>query len=135
MVGEALIRTTQEARAALAKIENRIDEIFETIGFTNEEAMQEAMDLIETRSNDIVPVKSGKLKGSSFTEVEKDDENNVIGTVGYNKNGEAPYAVFVHEKVDNKHENGEAKFLEKAAIESEQDIRDIFVNAISKVLK
>lgn len=75
----------------------------------NNKSRELAIDIYK-RSQELVPVDTGRLKKSG----------------GYRKieNGEyevayyAPYAIFVHELVNNKHPNGgQAKFLEDAYYE------------------
>ena|SRR3990167_768171 len=68
---------------------------------------EEALDL-KRRSQLIVPIDTGILKGSAFIE-ERGEGRTFEATVGYSAN----YAIPVHERTEVKHPVGEAKFLEK----------------------
>lgn len=128
---DSIVRNSREARVALERVARRLNEVLEGLKGTSVEAMQQSLNLIEEKSNDIVPVATGELRDSSFTDVDTTAEGDVIGTVGYT----AKHAAFVHELVDHKHPNGgEAKFLEKAAIESEDEVLQIFASEFGKRL-
>lgn len=79
----------------------------------SEQAMTEAVDIIADDAYERTPVETGDLRQSQQREVEK-HPGWVEGEISYNKNGNAPYAGFVHEIADAYHPVGEYKFLEKA---------------------
>jgi hypothetical protein len=60
---------------------------------------------LERRSKALVPVDTGNLRASGYTRRSAELEVEV----GY----QASYAVFVHENLEAKHTNGQAKFLEQ----------------------
>jgi hypothetical protein len=58
----------------------------------------------------LTPVKTGALQASGTTEPAKDDGSSIMKTIGFNTN----YAAAVHERLDQKHSIGQAKFLSTA---------------------
>lgn len=58
----------------------------------------------------LTPVKTGTLQGSGTTLPAEVSDESIDKTVGFNTN----YAAAVHEKLNNKHAVGQAKFLETA---------------------
>lgn len=77
-------------------------------------------------SQELVPVKSGRLKNSGFVEITE----TAIGTqatVGYR----APYAAEVHEDFEGKH----AKFLQKPAFEHAHQIPNKVADAVKRKLR
>ncbi len=79
---------------------------------------------VQRKSQEIVPVLTGNLKGGAFTRNigGKDFDTDVI--VGY----VADYAVYVHEDLNAKHQPGKrAKFLEAAVREHKPEIFNIIV--------
>lgn len=79
----------------------------------SKQAMEEAVEVIAEDAHDRTPIETGDLRKSQQTEVTKTPLY-VEGEISYNKNGNAPYAGFVHEIADAYHPVGEYKFLEKA---------------------
>jgi len=82
-------------------------------------AIRYALQPIYDRSQELVPVKTGKLKRSGFLEVQTESRSGrVRAAVGYGKHGRPLYAAFVHEMVHIPHAKGtQAKFLETAVNE------------------
>lgn len=76
---------------------------------------------IETDSHKLCPVDTGELRSRSFNSTGTDDDGSKVVVVGYeadagtwiHPNAKA-YAVFVHENLQARHRNGQAKFLETA---------------------
>jgi len=64
------------------------------------------------------PVKTGYLKGSQEVEEPVSVGDQITCILGFT----ADYAVFVHEILTNHHDQGEAKFLEKAMQEYAADL-------------
>lgn len=79
--------------------------------------MKASLDLIKGRSQALTPVDTTNLRAGQFTDVEE-TKNGIIGVVG----AQAAYAIFVHEILENKHEVGQAKFLETAVKQSTREI-------------
>lgn len=76
--------------------------------------MHEAGQFLKDRSRELVPVDTGNLYRSAYFRV-RERTHDVRLEVGYSKNGQAPYAIYVHEDPDAFHPIGEYKFLEKPA--------------------
>lgn len=87
---------------------------------------------VENNSSRRTPIKSGNLRDSGLGQIKvpgvKQDNSliskkrkgangilvaDAAGAVGFTSNT-ADYAIYVHERTELRHENGEAKFLEKA---------------------
>jgi hypothetical protein len=75
---------------------------------------------IQDLSMDRTPVDRGFLRGSHTTSVNRsrDMVQAIIGVGG----PAAPYAIPVHERMDVRHKNGRAKFLQSAMEDSADDI-------------
>jgi hypothetical protein len=58
----------------------------------------------------LTPVKTGALKASGTTEPAVESGDSISKAIGFNTD----YAAAVHERLESKHDQGEAKFLEKA---------------------
>lgn len=71
---------------------------------------------IQAVSQSRTPVDEGNLKGSAFTRRERN------GVVTGNT---AAYAIYVHEDLEARHTNGQAKFLESALRDNESRILKI----------
>ena len=68
------------------------------------EALGEAMEHIRGVAAELTPVETGRLVGSAAVHVEGDE-----ASITY----DGPYARFQHERLDLRHEHGQAKFLEQ----------------------
>lgn len=76
-------------------------------------------------SNTYCPVETGELRGSGYVEARKRGRSGPTAEIGYGKNGQAPYAVFVHENPVFYHEPPtQAKFLQRAMDEDSGNIMD-----------
>jgi hypothetical protein len=69
---------------------------------------------IEGKSKPLVPVLTGNLRGSGYTR----KTGPLSVEVGYS----AAYAIYVHENLEARHTNGEAKFLQRPLREHEDKI-------------
>lgn len=94
-----------------AQIEGIIDLVVSRV--VSEEAMEQAVNIIAEDAYERTPIDTGDLRKSQQTEVSR-FPGMVVGEISYNKNGQAPYAGFVHEMAELHHPVGEYKFLEKA---------------------
>lgn len=81
--------------------------------------------LVQRRAQQKTPVDTGILKASAYTNV---DKATLTGEVGFS----TKYAVHVHENLEAHHPVGEAKFLERAVMESTKDILSI-ISAEAKI--
>lgn len=76
---------------------------------------------LQKKSQQVVPVDTGKLKNSAFTRKEGSGFSTKV-TVGYT----ASYGIYVHENLEARHKPGKiAKFLEKPARQERDAIIDI----------
>jgi len=89
---------------------------------------QEALGVQKTSMN-LTPVLTGALRGSHETHRPEYGPDGLVVrvTVG---GPAAPYALYVHENLDARHENGQAKFLEYAVLAHQPD----FVANVAKRL-
>ena len=82
------------------------------------------------KSQEIVPVDTGKLYRSGFNRLARDTRNTLTYQVGYSKK----YAVYVHERLDLRHAPGKsAKFLEKPARRYRKTLIKIIEDEVKKV--
>jgi len=89
--------------------------------------MQEVVNDIWQRAADRAPVKSGTLRGSGSLWVEEEGDT-IIGEVRFN----TKYAAAQHEHVEYAHpQGGEAKYLEKAALEKAEQVREQIAASLS----
>ncbi|HEY0839000.1 MAG TPA: hypothetical protein VGD74_02320, partial [Vulgatibacter sp.] len=73
---------------------------------------------IRSTSMDKTPIDTGSLKSSHYvTEPEGLERAMPSVTIGCGGGPAQPYAIVQHERLDLRHPEGEAKFLEKAATE------------------
>lgn len=78
-----------------------------------------ALEIIGKASDDKVPVDKGELKNSRV---------NIIQGENFSIEYTAKHAIYVHEDLDAKHDNGEAKFLEKAWAEKKDEFFKTLLN-------
>ena len=70
------------------------------------------------RARELVPVDTGALFGTIKVEQPRDLRGRFkVGWAIVAGGSNAPYAIFVHEDLTARHDRGQAKFLEKAAIQ------------------
>lgn len=114
------VKTTQDR---LTAIKNKFDsdEVKKILAVITEK--------IATRSKQLVPVDTGELKDSIHATPPTGKRTIKAKVVA--GGGAAPYALIVHERLDLKHKVGQAKYLEQAFIEHEQDFQD----AIEKYMR
>lgn len=94
-------------------IEN-FQKVIERIENVTPEALVFGVQPIFDKSQELVPVDTGRLKASGFV-VTRDTARGVGVFVGYGRFGKPHYAGFVHERLDVRHAAGkQAKFLEAA---------------------
>ncbi len=84
------------------------------------------------KSQILVPVKSGDLKGSGYLEKSTFRGNPQV-EIGYGRGGVPHYAVFVHERTDLHHDGPtQAKFLQQPLEEDFQDIQTRIVQGLKR---
>jgi len=84
----------------------------------NRAGMSEAALIVKRESMIRTPVKTGNLKGSTYTAVVSNMRTGVSGEIGYT----AAYAVYVHENLDAHHNVGQARFLAMALVAKERAV-------------
>lgn len=105
---EGLAKVLKNLNDEIGKIEGRtIEGIWSAAFFARAEAQKR------------VPVETGNLKNSAFTRRAQDDDMAI--EIGFS----ASYAPFVHENLEVTHHVGEAKFLENALRENQDEILKI----------
>jgi hypothetical protein len=82
---------------------------------------------LKERSQPLAPSKTGELRESAFVETSGSGFD-AVTTVGYS----ADYAADVHEDLEARHENGEAKFLETPAREGAARTLGIVADGIKR---
>mgnify|MGYP000645025530 CR=1 FL=1 len=103
----------------LDRILKNLNQQISNIEGANEQGLLQAALLIKREAQEKTPVDTGNLKNSAYTDSE--GGNNPAAVIGY----QASYAPFVHEDLEARHDNGEAKFLEKAVNENQDRIPEI----------
>ena len=129
----AFIKTQAQAQAALTALEDNFAGFIADTEEQTKSALEKVVDLVLAASTDKVPVKTGRLRDSGFKQVGKEGDK-VVGVVGYNRDGSANHAVFVHENLEVSHSSGEAKFLQNAVEENKSEIIRIFVDELKEVV-
>lgn len=110
-------------RIVLANVKRRVNECFQRL-------IAETYVVTETvfdESQRLVPVKTGALKATGDWGVIVSGKE-AAGTIHYG-NEETDYAVAVHEKLNVKHPNGQAKYLEAAVTKFIPEIRSGYIAA------
>ncbi len=102
--------------AALAEVPERL----------RSEVLPEAGASLLTRAQALVPVNTGELRDSGYFEVA--DGRLRVGFT-------AEHAAEVHERLDVAHEEGQAKFLERAQLEQEGDVRATLVAVVREAIE
>lgn len=117
---------------------NTITKGYETLiaelGGQSAEVLYESLVPTFALSQKYVPVDTGKLKASGFLDVDKNATNPRV-VIGYGKEGNPEYAVFVHELMEVNHKAPtRAKFLLAALEEDENNIQTRIVQGFKKIL-
>lgn len=97
----------------------------ERIPGLTKEGMQDVANDIWQRAADKAPVKTGALRGSGAIGVVQNGDE-ITAEISFNEK----YAAIQHERVDFHHpKGGEAKYLERAALEKADQIRNKLAKA------
>ena len=100
------------------------------------EGMKDGAEIIIAKSQEYVPVDTGTLKASAFVDTEEPGDGILRVSLGYDKDGSAPHAVYVHERLDQKHEAPtRAKFLQTAVFETVKEVVEAIEKKAKKVTK
>lgn len=110
------IRSMRDQASDMDQVIKNVIKKFRTV---SADAMMFAAQPIMDRSQELVPVDTGRLINSAFLFKGPESKlGNIKVFMGYARFGQPHYAAFVHERVDIKHAKGKsAKFLEKAVNE------------------
>ena len=110
----------------LAKLNALLEQV---PGMTAEGVHNAAID-IGSRASERAPVESGDLRGNCNTDDVTIEEDVVTANISFN----LPYAARQHEHVEYKHPlGGEAKYLERAALEKAEEVRIMTAKALKKL--
>ena len=93
-------------------------------------ALEDAAQVIFDRSQELVPVATGRLKASGKIESKK-TSNGAVATISYGEGG-PDYAVNVHEDLQVFHDDGQAKFLEHAVFENMKMMPEEYGRALKR---
>lgn len=110
----------------VAALKARLQELAQRVPDRVEQALSEAGDALLEDAKARVPVSTGELHDSGYVSARPGRV-----TVGFS----SEHALTVHERLDVQHEQGEAKFLERAALSKEQQIRSTLAAVVEDALK
>jgi len=113
-------------QAGVWAIGKKITGMLSSVPGTTTDGMQDVVDLILVDSNARAPRDMGDLTRTSEAVVTVEPDGEIVGTIYYPE----PYAAKQHEMVDYHHDEGEAKFLEKAMYDALPEIAQMVGNAI-----
>ena len=99
---------------------NQLSDLLSNTGDLTQEGMSDIVLDIGSRAADKAPVETGALRGSVDVEVSEEGDE-VVGEIRFTEK----YAAAQHEHVEYAHpQGGEAKYLEKAALEKLEQVRE-----------
>ncbi|HVW81302.1 MAG TPA: HK97 gp10 family phage protein [Mycobacteriales bacterium] len=87
------------------------------------EALAQAAEHISGVAAEQTPVETGRLAGSAAVHIEGDD----TAAISY----DGPYARYQHERLDLRHEHGNAKFLEKPMLSEKEKALQILARHLA----
>ena len=129
---QRVTRTTSKAVAAgigsatkqMKAIEKEYGRWVNHVEMFTPQALMEALQPTFDKSQDYVPVKSGRLKASGFLEMFKTAGGDSGVQIGYGRGGQPPYTIIVHERLDLVHAPPtRAKFLQAALEEDAEQVQ------------
>lgn len=113
-IGKRFGRRRQEVQKSMRNIERRLERALRDVRNATPDALLHALKPVFDTSQQLVPVKTGRLKESGFMEAERTSQG-ARATIGYAADGDPFYATIVHERLDVQHASPtQAKFLEEA---------------------
>ena len=107
---KSLIRNQAQAAKGMEQIKKVLEAKLREAVILTKEGVEDVVKEIEFESNLRVPVDTRTLMDSSYKQVIDLGGGKVVGEVGYDRNGEAPYASYVHE-INANHSIGQWKLL------------------------
>lgn len=108
------------------KVAPKMKTMSEAHGRAFNRALRRAGLIVQRAAQEKTPVDTGLLRKSARTEANGAGFRTEV-TVSFS----SAYAIYVHENLEANHPVGEAKFLERAAMEKKQDILDLVKNEVS----
>jgi hypothetical protein len=107
-------------RLQTEQLENVMRQVVQKIEGVTAHAIVYALQPIYDASQELVPVKTGKLKRSGYIGLDTEKRSGAVrAEIGYAKHGNPHYAAFVHEMLHIPHKKGKsAKYLERAVNEN-----------------
>ncbi len=113
----AMNNYTEIMRDQMKMIQNNMKKVIAHIENVTAESIRFGLQPIFDKSQEYVPIDTGKLKRSGFIEVRK-TARGAQAAIGYGRFGRPNYAALVHERLDFRHKSPtRAKFLEAAVNE------------------
>lgn len=110
---------------------NKISHLMEHSGEVSEMGMLEFVADLGANAAERAPIKDGYLRGSMTFSVETDGDT-VTGEVRFTEK----YAAVQHERVDFHHPlGGEAKYLERAALDKYEQLKQKIADRLGEVFK
>lgn len=88
-------------------------------------ALAEAMEHVRGVAAELTPVETGRLVGSATVHVDGD-----TASITY----DGPYARYQHERLDLRHEHGQAKFLEQPMVTEKKTVLSIIARRVKDAL-
>jgi len=127
-------RATKDVRAQMAEVQRRFSNLVKAVPGVTEVAIFHALEPIYDQSQIFVPVDTGKLKESGFIRTSS-RRDGAAGVVGYGAAGNPFYAVYVHERLDLKHDAPtQAKYLEEAVKEKFSEFESRLADSMKRSL-
>lgn len=112
----------------LSDVSDRVGQLIAKQEDLTVDTMLEIVTDIRQRAADRAPKKTGTLRGTAYETV-AGLSNEVIGSVHFPEK----YAARQHEHVEYHHDDGEAKFLEKAMLEKADQIREQIADELQRL--
>ena len=135
----AFLHLTSKVIGDMKEITENLNRVLEQVESATLEGLMRFGRAILERSNFYVPKDTGTLEKSGFVSMTGGERPSVSAgaspavTVGYDGNGEAPYAVFVHELLHLQHKPPtQAKFLQQAMEEIRNEAERLVQEEIRK---
>ena len=126
-------RNQEQASKGFGDIKKLLQQKLQEAEILSREGIEDVVKEIQFESQSRVPVDTKALYDSSYTEV-IDLGDVVVGEVGYDRDGSAPYAVYTHQVPAN-HSIGQAFFLQAGANAVESKIGSILQKSINKMFR
>ena len=110
----------------IEELQERLRELSEGVSDELEPEVEQLLAEIEAESQEAVPVDTGVLKASVYTELREDSEGRIRAVIGY----DTDYALIVHESPE-----GEGwKFLESPLVQSAPSFRERVGAAVRRLI-